>query len=147
MLAQNLKILLATAYSFIIKSQNFHWNVEGSNFSEYHVFFGDLYTEVYENTIDRTAEFVRVLDEYAPGSLTRFQELSLIDDQTKIPRARLMFEELLEDNQTLINHLNTTFASAAEEKHEGIANFIAERLDAHGKHGWMIRSYLKENRE
>ena len=33
------------------------------------------------------------------------------------------------------------------EKHEGIANFIAERLDAHGKHGWQLRSYLKENRQ
>lgn len=147
MLSENLKVLLATSYAFVIKSQNFHWNVEGPNFGEYHQFFGDLYAEVYNNTIDRCAEFVRVLDNYTPGSLSRFQELSLLEDQIKIPKAMLMMQELERDNQIIINHLNDTFASATEEKHEGIANFIAERLDAHGKHGWQLRSYLKENRQ
>lgn len=147
MLSENLKVLLATSYAFVIKAQNFHWNVEGSNFAEYHEFFGNLYSEVYENSIDRTAEFIRVLDNYTPGSLSRFQELSLLEDQIKIPKARLMFQELNQDNTIIIEHLNDTFASAAQEKQEGIANFVAERLDAHGKHGWMLRSYLKENRE
>jgi starvation-inducible DNA-binding protein len=146
MLAQNLKVLLASSYAFGLKAQNFHWNVEGLNFSEYHLFFENLYNEVNNNTIDRCAEFVRVLDEYSPGSFSRFQELSLIEDQTKIPRAMLMFEELDRDNTIILEHLRPTFESAQEEKHEGIANFIAEREDAHGKHGWMLKSFLKGNR-
>ena len=130
MLADSLKTLLATEYAFSIKAQLFHWNVEGPDFAQLHEFFGNLYEEVYNNSIDKTAEYIRTLDEYAPGSFERFNELSLIPGQTKIPRARLMIEELLANNSTLIELLNDCFAVAEQENNQGIANFIAERLDA-----------------
>ena len=146
MLAEILKTLLATEYAFVIKAQQFHWNVEGPDFAQLHEFFGDIYNEVYDNSIDRTAEYIRTLEEYTPGSFERFGELSQIQGQTKIPRARLMIEELLSDNAKLIELLNQCFAAAEQERQEGIANFIAERIDAHGKWGWQLRSFLKENR-
>jgi starvation-inducible DNA-binding protein len=146
MLADSLKTLLATEYAFSIKAQLFHWNVEGPDFAQLHEFFGNLYEEVYNNSIDKTAEYIRTLDEYAPGSFERFNELSLIPGQTKIPRARLMIEELLANNSTLIELLNDCFAVAEQENNQGIANFIAERLDAQAKHGWMLKSFLKDQR-
>ena len=146
MLADSLKTLLATEYAFSIKAQLFHWNVEGPDFAQLHDFFGNLYEEVYGNSIDKTAEYIRTLDEYAPGSFERYNELSQIQGQTKIPRARLMIEELLADNTTLINLLNDCFAVAEQENNQGIANFIAERLDAQAKHGWMLKSFLKDQR-
>jgi starvation-inducible DNA-binding protein len=146
MLADALKTLLATEYAFVIKAQLFHWNVEGPDFSQLHKFFGKIYDEVYDNSIDRTAEYIRTLEDYTPGSFERFQELSIISGQTKIPRARLMIEELLANNGQMIDLLNKTFEIAQGEKQEGIANFIAERIDAHGKHGWMLRSFLKDQR-
>jgi starvation-inducible DNA-binding protein len=146
MLADDLKTLLATEYAFVIKAQNFHWNVEGPDFAQYHQFFGDLYSEVYENTIDQTAEYIRTLDVYTPGSFERFGELSVISGQTKIPRAMLMIQELADDNNAMLQILTQTFKSAVDENNEGIANFIAERLDAHNKHGWMLRSFLKGSR-
>ena len=145
MLADSLKVLLATSYVFSIKAQNFHWNVEGSDFPQLHEFFGGLYSEVYDNTIDRRAEFIRVLDTYTPGSMARFAELSVIQEQTKIPRAQLMIAELYEDNSKMLMLLNEIFP-IANETNQGIANFIAERIDAHGKHGWMLRSILKKDR-
>ena len=146
MLADSLKTLLATEYAFSIKAQLFHWNVEGPDFAQLHEFFGNVYQEVYNNSIDKTAEYIRTLDEYAPGSFERFNELSQIQGQTKIPRARLMIEELLADNTTLIDLLNDCFAVAEQENNQGIANFIAERLDAQAKHGWMLKSFLKDQR-
>jgi starvation-inducible DNA-binding protein len=146
MLADSLKTLLATEYAFSIKAQLFHWNVEGPDFAQLHDFFGNLYEEVYGNSIDKTAEYIRTLDEYAPGSFERFGELSQIQGQTKIPRARLMIEELLADNSILINLLNDCFAVAEQENNQGIANFIAERLDAQAKHGWMLSAFLKDQR-
>lgn len=145
MLTDDLKTLLASQYAFVIKAQFFHWNVEGPNFGELHDFFSKIYSDVYE-AIDPTAEYIRTLQEYAPGSLERFMDLSQISGQTKIPRATLMLQELLDDNSILINLLNQCFASAEAENQQGIADFIAERLDAHGKHGWMLRSYLKDDR-
>lgn len=146
MLQDALRTLLATEYAFVIKAQFFHWNVEGPDFAQLHDFFGKIYEEVYNNSIDRTAEFIRVLDDYTPGSFERFAELSQISGQTKIPRARLMLEELMADNSKLLALLGQCFEAATGEKQEGIANFIAERLDAHGKHGWMLRSFLKDMR-
>lgn len=146
MLADALKTLLATEYAFVVKAQLFHWNVEGPDFAQLHEFFGDLYNEVYDNSIDKTAEYIRTLDDYTPGSFERFMELSAISGQTKIPRARLMLEELSADNARMIELLNKTFEVAQNERQEGIANFIAERIDAHGKHGWMLRSFLKDGR-
>ena len=145
MLSDNLKVLLASTNSLSIKAQNFHWNVEGSNFPQYHEFFANFYEEVY-GSVDKIAEYIRTLDSYAPGSLTRYAELTIIEDQVKIPRPHLMFAELLSDNGKMIDLLNSCFGSAEEENKQGIANFIAERLDAHEKHSWMLRSILK-NRE
>ena len=145
MLTETLKTLLATSYALSIKAQNFHWNVEGPDFPQYHEFFGNFYEEVY-SAVDKIAEYIRTLDSYAPGSLTRYAELTIIEDQLKVPRPNLMFAELLSDNGKMIDLLNGCFVSAEEENKQGIANFIAERLDAHEKHSWMLRSILK-NRE
>ena len=146
MLSDDLKTLLATEYAFVIKAQFFHWNVEGPDFSQLHKFFGKIYEEVYDNSIDQTAEFIRILDDYTPGSFERFTELSLISGQTKIPRARLMIEELLADCEILIGLLNQTFDSAEAEDQQGIADFVAGRIDAMGKHRWMLRSFLRGER-
>jgi len=147
MLADDLKTLLASEYAFAIKAQYFHWNVEGSHFRSYHKFFEELYQEISENSIDQIAEYIRTLDTYAPGSFERFADLSVIQGQTKVPRAMIMMEELLEDNYKLEAILKQSFQSAEAERNRGIENFIAERLDAHAKHRWMLKSFLKESRE
>lgn len=146
MLVDDLKTLLATQYAFVIKAQLFHWNVEGPDFAQLHEFFGNIYEEVYENSIDQTAEFIRILDDYTPGSFERFAELSLIPGQTKIPRARLMIEELFNDAEQLIALLNQVFDAAEAEDQQGIMDFLASRIDAMGKHRWMLRSFLKDQR-
>lgn len=145
MLVDELKVLLASTFSFYLKSHNFHWNVEGTDFVQYHEFLGTLYQEVFES-VDKIAEYIRTLDSYTPGSLVRFSELSIIQDQTKIPRAELMFMELQDDNIKMIELLNSCFASAESENKQGIANFLAERIDFHNKQGWMFRSILRKNR-
>jgi starvation-inducible DNA-binding protein len=146
MLSDSLKVLLASTQSFAIKSQNFHWNIEGSNFPQYHKFYDDLYGDV-SDTIDRIAEYIRTLDHYTPGSLQRYVELSVIQDQTKIPRAELMFMESFQDTQTMIELVVGIFNEATSENQQGIANFMAELQDLYGKKAWMIRSILKRERE
>lgn len=146
MLADALKVALASSYVFQIKVQNFHWNVEGPDFPQYHKFLDDLYSEINENAIDQTAELCRHLDTYAPGSLTRYNELSIVQDQTKIPRAELMMAELQDDNSKLLAMWKDMFPIAEQENEQGVADFIASRIDAHGKHGWMLRSILKKAR-
>jgi starvation-inducible DNA-binding protein len=146
MLSDSLKTLLASTNALAIKAQNFHWNVEGSNFPQYHKFLQKYYENVY-GSVDRIAEYIRALDSYTPGSLSRYAELSIIQDQIKIPRARLMIEELYADNQIMNTFVMDVFDIATAERQQGIANFMAERQDAFGKFGWQLRSILKTDRE
>jgi starvation-inducible DNA-binding protein len=146
MLAETLKTLLATTYALSIKAQNFHWNVEGPDFPQYHEFFGNYYEEIYGNTIDKLAEIIRQLDSYTPGSISRYAELSQIEDQTKIPRAELMMQELHHDNAIILDMYKQAFHVANEADEQGICDFIAGRIDAHAKHQWQLRSILKVQR-
>ena len=146
MLSDNLKVLLASTQAFAIKSQNFHWNIEGRDFPQYHAFFDTLYSDV-SDTIDKIAEYVRILGAYTPGSLTRYAELSIIQDQTKIPRAELMFAETLQDCEKMIQLVVAMFDEATQERQQGIANYMAELQDLYGKKAWFIRSILKKERE
>jgi starvation-inducible DNA-binding protein len=145
MLSDSLKTLLASNFAYYLKAQQFHWNVEGPDFGELHEFFQNIYEDAY-SAIDPVAEYIRYLDEYAPGSFERYSELTQIPGQTKIPRARLMIEELLANNQQMIDLLNRCFAAAEQENQQGIADFLAGRLSQHGKYHWQLRSYLKDAR-
>ena len=118
--------------------------MEGPDFYQYHKFLDDLYTEVWQ-AVDAIAEHIRALDIYVPGSFARFSELSAIKDQTEIPRAALMIDELYHDNEAVIHVLMEAY-QLAEGRHPGLSNFLQDRMDIHEKHGWMLRSLLKTER-
>ena len=106
-LVEQMKVVLADTFAFYLKSHYFHWNVEGADFPQYHEFLENLYTEVY-GSVDKIAEEIRALGEYAPGSFTRFKELSTIKDNTGTPSAAEMFNELLADNQSVLRDRKST---------------------------------------
>lgn len=141
-LIQEMKIALASAFSFYLKAHYFHWNVEGPNFPQYHAFFGDLYEEVY-GSVDQFAEEIRALGSYSPGSLGRFKELSIVEDEINIPNSATMIRELMLDNQRIIDLLEKINSMANEQGKSGLSNFIEDRIDKHSKHGWMLRAISK----
>ena len=145
MLTDLLKTLLGTQFAYYVKAHAFHWNIESPDFYQYHTFFQAIYEDAY-SAIDPIAEYLRSLEEYSPGSLERFLELSVIPGQTKVPRARLMIEELLSNSETMVDLLNQCLAAATKENKQDIANFIAERLSQTNKFAWQLRSSLKEAR-
>ena len=142
-LIESLKIALADSYAFSLKCQNYHWNVTGSSFAEYHEFFGELYSEV-QNGVDGIAEGIRTLGAFAPGSFIRFKDLATIKDETTIPESLVMIVRLSEDNTKVLNSLTKAYELAEKNKKYGISNYIQDRITAHEKHGWMLRSFTKE---
>ena len=141
-LAELLKTLLASSYAYTVKAQYFHWNVEGPDFYQLHKFLQKIYEASYE-TIDVIAEEIRTLNEYTPGSFERFQELSQIIGQIKVPRGQLMLEELLADSNVLIGLITQTFDAANAENKQDIANYMAELLANYNKFKWQLQSFLK----
>jgi len=141
-LQEIMKKVLADTFALYLKAHNYHWNVEGSNFPQYHEFFGNLYEELH-GAVDPIAEEIRSLDTYAPGSFTRFMELSEIEDETSVPAGVEMARRLMTDNERVLATLNIAFKLADQFDKQGLADFLAGRIDIHNKHQWMLRSITK----
>ena len=136
------KVAFASEFTFYLKAHFFHWNVEGSNFTQLHDLFGKIYEEVY-GSIDDFAEKLRSLGAYAPGSNSRFNVLSYINDEEQVLPAEAMIAELLEDSDNMVQVLKRVYDVAEANGEHGFSNFLAERMDAHRKHSWMLRATAK----
>ena len=141
-LQKALKVAFASEYSFVLKAQNFHWNVEGMFFESLHTLFGNIYEEVY-GSIDTFAENIRKLDSYTPASFSRFSMLTQVDDETDILDSKAMVIELLNDSDKMSKLLKMVYELAEQAGENGLSNFLAERMDAHRKHSWMLRATVK----
>ena len=141
-LVEQLKVLLASTFSYYLKAHNFHWNVEGANFPQYHSLFEKVYTDAFE-AVDTIAEEIRALDSYAPGSFSRYSQLSIIDDQINIPNAKSMINELIANNTSLIRELVKAYKLAESQEKLGLSNFLQDRINIHEKFGWMLRATNK----
>lgn len=136
-----LKVLQATAFSLYLKAHNYHWNVTGPNFSEYHEFFGSFYNDVWAS-VDSYAEHARTLDTFVPGSLSRFSELTKIQDEVNIPAPNAMFARLFADNEIFLMELNKAHVMAESVNKRGIVNFLEGQIDFHEKMHWMLKSFI-----
>lgn len=141
-LVEKMKVVLASTYAFGLKAQNFHWNVEGPNFFQYHDLFAKLYEDVHD-AVDQIAEEIRTLNAYAPASFIRYQQLTVVADETTIPEAMSMVSKLNDDNTKVIGVLTEAFLAAEAAKVVGLANFLQDRIDIHSKHGWMLKATMK----
>jgi starvation-inducible DNA-binding protein len=144
-LGNSLKVALADTFVMMTQAWGFHWNVEGPQFKSLHDMFSLIYTDLQE-AVDPLAEHIRSLDEYAPGSLKRFLDLSTLEEDVKIPTATNMVDRLLAANVKVIASLNQALEQAKVANDEGVINFLGARLETHAKHGWMLRATNKKDR-
>jgi starvation-inducible DNA-binding protein len=141
-LISQLKTILGTNFALYFKAHGYHWNIEGSNFPQYHDFLNDFYSSVFGQT-DDIAEHLRALNSYAPGSLARILELADIQEASSIPDAMAMMRDLESDNGRFIVHLRAGIVAAEMANEPAVGNFLQDLLGAHQKHGWMLRSIIK----
>ena len=139
-----IKVLLANATVMYYKAHQFHWNIEGIEFTQYHEFFGDLYTDVY-NSVDPIAELLRKLDDYAPVSIDELYKYKTLEEEsTRVELLMDIFKSLIAANEEVLASLNKVFTIANSEKQQGVCNFIADRIDTHQKHAWFLRASAKK---
>lgn len=140
-LIEKLNQLLASTFTMYLKTHQFHWNVEGQDFHQYHRYLGKLYQEIWES-VDTTAEQIKALNGIAQGSLTQYKEISTIRDQLTVPSLQEMNSILYRDNESIISILNDIHEEATKQKAYGLLNYIEGRIDIHRKHGWMLRASI-----
>lgn len=140
-LQQAIKIAFSSEFSFYLKAHNFHWNVTGPFFPQMHDLFERIYLEVYDS-IDPFAENIRKLNAWVPASFSGLSMLTQLSDENNVPDDMDMAQELLDDSDKMAKILKLCFDIATAHGEDGLANFLAERIDAHRKHSWMLRSTI-----
>lgn len=140
-LVEKMKVVLASTFAAGLKAQAYHWNVIGSDFPQLHEFFATIY-EDYQGAVDALAEHIRQLDAFAPQTLTRMKELSIIMEDEKIPAAEKMIGNLLVCNENLMNAVKEAYEMAEEQKAYALSNYLQDRLTAQSKLNWMIKATM-----
>jgi starvation-inducible DNA-binding protein len=138
-LATGLTGLLADTYLLYHSTQACHWNVEGPQFHSLHEMFEQQYGELAE-AVDRIAERVRALGFYTPGTLPQLVELSRIRQPAGLRATAEMLRHLVEAHRQVIHRANELRGVADEALDEATADLLVERMRAHEKALWMLRS-------
>ena len=141
-LNEELTELLADVVSFYFRAHGAHWNVKGADFSEYHKLFLKIYEDVYES-IDPIAENLRKLGSIAPFTLGSFMALRTIDDAPAILQDPIaLANDLLAANDIVLDELSDAFDCASAYNQQGVANFLAGRIDQHQFWKWQLTASL-----
>ncbi|MFK8053290.1 MAG: Dps family protein [Woeseiaceae bacterium] len=142
-IGHGLSRLLADSYTTYLKTHNFHWNVTGPMFATLHTLFETHYMEL-ATAVDEIAERIRALGMPAPGSYKAFAELSVIPEETGTPSAVEMIKQLVEAQEAIARTAREVMPLADKASDEPTADLLTQRMHAHEKNAWMLRSLLAE---
>lgn len=140
-LGEELTELLSDTVTFYLRAHGAHWNVMGTDFAEYHALFASIYDDVYDS-IDPLAENIRKIGIRAPFQMSEFMQLRTLSDGDISSDARTLALDLLAANDIVIRGIADAFECASECGEQGIANFLADRLDKHQTWRWQLSSSL-----
>lgn len=141
-LADELKPLLANTIALYFRAQGYHWNVEGPDFYQYHGMFGEIYADLYDS-VDPIAENIRKLGDYAPYRLERLEDLASLPEKAVDTSAKAMAEDLCSGIEAYTKMLQKAFTAADKADEQGIADFLAARIDACQKWCWFLKASMK----
>lgn len=142
MVADSLSKFLASTYTLYLKTQNFHWNVTGTDFYQLHLLFEKQYEDL-GNATDGIAERIRALGFRAPASFAEYLKLSAIQEEPKIIKAQDMINQLFADQQLMAREGRAVVDVAEQNNDAATADMITGRIEEHEKNAWMLRSLLE----
>ena len=139
--AVELTKVLADSYAVYLKTHGYHWNVRGPEFFSLHNLLEQQYRDIW-GALDDVAERIRALGELAPQGYATFANLTSIKDGDPEKDAPAMLDELIRDHGTVIATMRAALEKADEEGDDVSVDLLTQRLAAHEKFAWMLRSSL-----
>ena len=138
-LVNAIKVAIADHYSLYHKAHGYHWNVEGSDFEEYHSLFGKIYEDTID-VIDDMGENIRKLGAYAPFKMSRFMELTTVPETEVSSDCNSMTVDLLAATEMVIVSNMAAYRAAEAAGEVGISNFHQDRDGMLKKWRWQLRA-------
>lgn len=142
-IAKELAKILADESVLRLKTRNAHWNVEGGDFYEKHMFF-DVQSMELDKIIDTVAERMRSIGHYAPASMKTYLGLTHLSEQiVELNDSQGYIKEILMDHESTIKLLRGQIDTFNREFHDsGTSDFITGLMEAHEKMAWILRSHI-----
>lgn len=122
--------ILDKTFCLYMTASKYHWNVKGTDFPQYHDFFGEIYEDA-QGAVDHLAEMILML-----GSTADLNP----DKVGKAVSPSDMIRDLLKKSEALVADLTKAVDDATEAGEHAVANDLAERLGAHQKWAWQLKS-------
>ena len=142
--AEGLSKLLADTYAVYLMTQNFHWNVTGPFFPILQKLFEEQYQQLLL-AVDTIAERIRELGFVTPATFSEFVKRTSLEEKPGTLSAEEMIRSLIEAHETVDRTLRHLFSQADDVQDQATADLLAERMEAHEKTAWMLRSSLLES--
>lgn len=136
--------LLSDEYVLYTKTRNYHWNVVGPHFNDYHKAFEEQYGGLSDD-IDDIAERIRSLGYKVESTLSAFQKNSKIKEHPgEYSDAKTMAMNLLEDHEIIVQNIRQVIPKIGDEFGDvGTEDFLTSLMEKHEKTAWMLRSILE----
>lgn len=93
--------------------------------------------------VDLITERIRALGVYAPGTYKEFAKLTVIAEDTDVPKAQEMIKNLVEGQEAVVRTARSLFSIVEKANDEASANLLTQRIQLHEKTAWMLRSLLE----
>ena len=134
---------MASLYSLGLKTQNYHWNVTGENFYQYHKLLEKLYKDNL-NSIDTLAEHIRIYKAKIPATLEDFAKLSVIKDAKNDVDAHTMLDNLFLANQLIIDTILHWIEVYEKDCKRTTVNLLDEVLEVREQAIYLLSSTLNK---
>lgn len=138
-----LRHLLADVFALYFIAHAAHWNVRGSDFAQYHELFSEIYEDI-EESIDPLAENILKTGGVAPANLTELNMLRTVGDPVDGDSPAGLAAMVADMNDQVLRRMEEAFIRADQMNQQGVADFLASRIDAHQKWRWQLRASLGE---
>lgn len=118
-----------------------HINITGRNFESDHALLGEIYEDT-QDQIDTLGELLRTIKANPPQTLQEIIDGSDLSEESAYDPDGLL-NIVLEAQEYLMDDYKELFDIATRETDQDIANYAADRLGAHAKFAWKLRSTLE----
>ena len=140
--AEELNKLLADEVVLYVKTRNYHWNIEGANFHEMHLFYEGQFNQL-DAIMDEVAERIRSIGHYTEARLVDYLKLTNLIEPPYTNFQNDQLKNLLASHETIINNLRRLITLFADKhKDLGSSDFATQLIGKHEKMAWMVRAYL-----
>lgn len=136
--------ILANESILLMQTLNYHWNLVGPEFHDYHLLFDKQYRQLFDH-MDEIAERVRAVQGTALGSFKHILEHSTLKEDQTVPKPKEMIAKLLKQYESHISNIRSSITEIDKKSSDfATSNFLQDLLGTHEKTAWMLRSLINQ---